>query len=409
MMSSFAYLAIAGSGERVQGTLSSHDRREAVRKLLDMGLHPLSVEDRHDAQQAPSAAELWRRWAYRVRVTDLAVFTRQLASLLHAGLPMVQALTTLRRQCDHRGLVRVLEDIEGTIGRDGSSLAEALDQHPRIFDPVYRGLIRAGEEGGHLVEVLQNMASHLARAAKLRGQVVGAFIYPIFLLVLGSVAVFVLMTFVIPQFQDLFVSFGQDLPLPTQVLVAISGFMAAWWWAVLAGLLAGCLLGLLMLRRPPVRERFDRWLLTLPVFGPMFLKLEVARIARTLGELLAGGVRIIQALRVTGETARNLAIRRTFATMASEVATGKPLAEAMQQSDVYPAMVISLVQTGEETGDLAEMLGELAAIYEEEAERAVNGSVKLLEPTLIVVMGLVIAGIVAAVILPIFQSSALVG
>lgn len=409
-MSQFSYLAIRGGGQRVSGTLRSRDRHEAVRKLMEMGYHPLTIETAGNSTgggiQFKHAVFLC---IHRVRTIDLAVFTRQLASLLKAGLPVLQALSTLRKQVDHKGLVRVIEDMEASIGQDAMSLGEALAEHPKVFDPVYRGLVRSGEESGRLVEVLENLADHLSKSAKLRGQVLGAFIYPIFLLLIGTTAIFVLMTCVIPKFQELFDSLGQQLPLPTIVLIAISGFLENWWWAVVGGLTVAVLAGMAALRHQHLREQVDRTLLRLPVLGGMFLKLEVARVAHTLAALLQGGVRIIEALRVTGETARNTAIRRTFEPMTQAVSTGQTLAEAVEKAKVYPPMVLNLIRTGEDTGELPEMLQELAAIYEDEAERAVNGAVKLLEPTLIVVMGLIIAGIVAAVILPIFHSSAIIG
>ena len=405
-MSRFSYQAVMGTGEHVDGTVHSRDRLEAVRKVRSLGYHPIRVERVRSGSERGLAPS---RWLGRIKVSDLAVFTRQLASLLHAGLPMVQALTTLRQQSTSPRLGLVVHDIEESLARDGGSLADALENHPRAFNPVFRGLVRAGEEGGNLVAVLSNLARHLSQSAKLQGQVVSAFIYPLFLAILGSAAVFVLMAFVIPRFEVLFASFGRQLPWPTVMLIAVSSFMAAWWWAVLAAGAALAVFGSLLLRRPIVREALDRRLLNVPVLGLMFLRLEVARIARTLGALVDGGVRILDALRITADIAKNLAVKQSFATVIQGVAGGEPLADLFDQTGLYPPVVVNLVRTGETTGELPEMLQELAAIYEDEAERAVTGAVKLLEPMLIVVMGGVIAGIVAAVILPIFQASALAG
>jgi general secretion pathway protein F len=268
--------------------------------------------------------------------------------------------------------------------------------------------VRSGEEGGNLADVLNDLGKHLARSARLRGQVLGALIYPGFLLLLGATAVFVLTAFVIPRFQELFESFGQDLPRPTRLLIALSSFMSTWWWAVLAGLAAAMLSAWGLLRRAAVRLSADRLLLRLPVVGPMFLKVEISRIARTLSALVGGGVAILSALRITGETVRNLAVRATFGPMISGVSTGQAVATAASKAGLYPPLMINLIRTGEDTGELPEMLTELAGIYEEEAERAVSGAVRLLEPALIVVMGAVITGIVAAVMLPVFQANAMV-
>ena len=294
------------------------------------------------------------------------------------------------------------------MSRDAGTLSEALDEHPRVFDAVYRGLVRSGEEGANLVSQLNHLARHLAQGAKLRGQVLGAFIYPLFLLVLGLTAIFVLMTFVIPRFEELFDSFGQELPRATQILIALSDFLAEWWWSVLAGFVLGVVALCVGLRKASVRQTVHRFLLRAPVLGPMYTKIEVARVARTLGALLESGVQILEALRITGGTVKNLVLKSTFFEMIQDVSSGKSLADGFEKSGYYPPMMVDLIRTGEETGEVSEMLRELSEIYEGEAERAVTGAVKLLEPLLIVVMGLMIAGIVVAVILPIFQSNTVV-
>jgi len=346
-MTRFAYSAILESGRRVSGTVSSLDRREAIRRLLQRGYHPVTVEP----LKKGSTSEGWlgRNAFNRVTRSDLAVLTRQLASLLKAGLPVTAALEMLRQQVQHRRLERIVRDVEEKLRRDGGGLADALDEHPHVFDAVYRGLVRSGEQGGNLITVLNDLSVVLARSAKLRSQVWAAFIYPIFLLLLGGAAVFILMTFVIPR----------------------------------------------------------RGVLALPILGGMFTKLEVSRIARTLSALLAGGVRILDALHITGQTARNLAIRATFAPMIRRVSGGEGLGEAVAKAGLFPALMVNLIRTGEQTGELPAMLGELAEIYDAEAERAVAGAVKLLEPTLIILMGGLIATIVAAVMLPIFQANAM--
>jgi len=404
-MTRFNYAAILESGRRVSGTISSLDRRQAIRQLLQRGYHPLAVEP----LKKGSTGESWlsRNVYSRVTRSDLAVLTRQLASLLKAGLPMTGALGMLRQQIQHRRLERIVRDIEEKLRRDGGGLADALDEHPHVFDAVYRGLVRSGEQGGDLIKVLNNLSAVLARLAKLRGQVWAAFIYPIFLLLLGGAAVFILMTFVIPRFQELFESFGQALPAPTRALIAVSSFMAQWWPVLLLGL-AGCALAAVAaLKRPAVRERLDRGVLALPILGGMFTKLEVSRIARTLSALLGGGVRILDALSITGQTARNLAIRATFSPMIRLVSAGENLGDAVAKAGLYPPLMVNLIRTGEQTGELPSMLGELSEIYDTEAERAVAGAVKLLEPTLIILMGGLIAMIVAAVMLPIFQANAM--
>lgn len=406
-MSRYSYVAILETGQRVNGTLQARDRHDALRQLLHRGCHPLSVMT--DANSHAQGRRFIGEILHRISRSDLAVFTRQLSSLLKAGLPLIQALTTLRHQCGNPRLVHILQDVEEKLTRDGGTFAEALEDYPHTFSAVYRGLVHSGEEGGNLVPTLGDLAKHLGQSAKLRRQVWGAFIYPIFLLILGSTAVFVLMAFVIPRFQELFASFGGRLPTPTRILIAVSDFLASWWWTVLLGLSVGILLVFASLRNIAVREKIDRSILRIPVLGPMLCKLETAQIAHTLAVLLNSGIPILEALRITGATVKNLAFRVTFNFVVHDVSTGEGLAPAMAKSGIYPSLVINLIRTGEETGELPEMLEELSDIYEDEAERAVTGAVKLLEPVLICVMGGVIAGIVAAVILPIFRTNIMTG
>lgn len=405
-MLQFRYTAVLDSGEAVAGQIQCPDRAAAIRRVIEMGYHPVSVDSEVETKSAGAQLGRWyERIAHRIGTRQLAIFTRQLASLLKAGLTLIHALKTLSRQCENRRLTQIITEIESTISRDAAGFAEALERHPDVFSPVYRGLVRAGENGGTLAETLADLATHLAQAAKLRGQVMGAFIYPIFLLILGTAAIFVLLSFVIPKFQVLFTSLGQQLPLPTRILVTVSGFFEHWWPAVLVAIVAGVVAVVMLLRREEQRKAFDRRVLRLPVLGGMVLRLEIARVSRSLAALMGSGVPILLALEITADTARNTLIQQSFHDIRESVSTGQTLAEAFEKTGVYPPLVLNLIGTGEDTGELPQMLDELASIYQEEADRAVEGAVKLLEPLLIVFMGLIIAGIVAAVILPIFQAN----
>ncbi len=405
-MTRFVFAGITSAGERVSGQIKSPDRYRAIETLLGRGIHPVDVDS--EIGEAMGAMTIVRSFRNRVSVSDLAVFTRQFAALIKAGMPVVQALSTIKGQTNSTGLKRVAGEVGDLLSREGATLTLALRDYPRVFDPLYTSLVHAGEESGNLAQSLRNLADYLSQASRLRRHVIGAFIYPAFLLILGLTAVFVLMVAVIPRFQELFDSFGQDLPAATQALIAGSAFLSQWWPAVLVGL-AGLIGGVVMaMRAHAIRLRLDRLVLRCPVVGPLMLKIEMARMARTLGEMLAGGVSILHALKVTGQVAKNRALRGSFGPMIKAVSTGESVAFAMNRSGLYPPMVLSLVKTGESTGQLPEMLGELSSIYEEEAERAVAAAVKLLEPILIVVMGGVIACIVAAIMLPIFQANSMV-
>jgi type II secretory pathway component PulF len=399
-VSRFAYTARLTSGQRVVGKIRSSERRDALRRLLELGYHPIALVS-SEAEGAKKG--LFRRGG--VGLTHVAILTRQLSVLLKAGMTLVNAIDTLRQHCSNRRLTAVLGDVRDLMTQDATTFGEALSNHPVVFDAVYCGLVRAGEESGSLPEVLAGLANHLTRSARLRGQTINAFIYPVFLLLLGATAVLVLMTFVIPRFQELFASFERQLPLPTRMLIATSDFLATWWWVLLLALVAAAGIGLWALRRERVRRRVDAFALRLPVLGGVFLKLELSRISRTLAQLMDHGVRILEALKITTQTARNLSVKETFAEISRGVSQGRTLAEGLANAKLYPPIMVNLVRTGEETGALPEMLSEVAAIYEEEAERSVSGAVKLLEPILILAMGLIIAGIVAAVMLPVFQAN----
>jgi type II secretory pathway component PulF len=401
----FAYTAVTDTGKRTSGTLRSQDRREALAQIVSRGMHPLLVEAVADDGLAKGS---WRSPFRRVKTQELAVFARQLAALLKAGLPVVQALSTLRTQCQSKVLKAVLEDIEDTLHQEGGTLADVMGKHPKVFSGVFQGLIRAGEEGGNLVKVLSNLAEYLGKSAKLRGQVVAAFVYPAFIMLMGITAVFALMTFVIPRFQELFLSFGQQLPWPTRMLLAVSGFLGRWWYLVLAGFGAAVLSLVGMFRRPALRLRADRAVLRVPVFGQLLLKMEIARICRTLGTLLESGVEILESIRVTGQAVANRFVGQTFPELLKAVAGGEPLAAAIEKPGIFPPMLVNLVRTGEETGELPAMLSELADIYEDETERVVGGAVKLVEPLLIVIIGGVVAAIVAAIMLPVFEINVMV-
>jgi general secretion pathway protein F len=404
-MSIFTYAAVTESGQRKRGTVRSQTSGEATRKLLQMGYHPFSLEPERQS-----------RWGTRllpqrrgVRTTDLAVVTRQMASLLHAGLPLLQTLQTLRRQCAVPRLASAIDGIAESLAQGAATLSDAMEQYPAVFNPVYRGLVRSGEQSGTLPEVMSKLAKHLSQSARLRGQVAGAFVYPAFLLLLGLIAIFVLMTFVVPRFREMFASFGQDLPWPTKALIAASGFMAGWWHLAIAAVLSATALAVLLLRRPTVRREFDRRVLRVPVVGPVLAKVEVARVASTFASLLNSGIPLLDALAITRDTARNRAFVGSFTHLIRGVGAGQTLAASMETSGMYPVLAVNLVRTGEETGELPEMLAELSVILEEDAERTVSSAVKLLEPILILTLGGVIAGIVAAVILPIFRANAMVG
>lgn len=399
-MAQFTYIARASSGELASGVLSARDRHDALRRVLGLGYHPVDVRD------AGSGAA--QRGRASVSNAEVAAFSRRLGALLRAGLAMVPALRAVREQLRDRAMIGVVQDMIVRIEHDASGLSEAMASHPRVFDPVYQGLVRSGELSGQLKTSLDEAADYLTHAHRLRLQVRNATIYPAVLTVAGVASVVALMTSVVPRFKTLFESFGQQLPLPTRVLIDVSTFCSAWWWAVLLAAGALVLAVWSAMRRPSTRLAIDRALLHAPIVGDVLMKIEIARLARTLAQLLGARVPLLEALRLSSKVCRNHALRATFGPLAAGVSDGRPLAACMAEAGVYPSMMLAMVRTGEQTGQLPGMLRELGEMYEHEAEHAVSGAVKLLEPVLIVSLGAVVAGIVAAIMLPVFSASALV-
>ncbi len=337
-----------------------------------------------------------------VPLKDLAVFTRQFSVMIDAGLPILQCLEVLAGQAQNkvfqRTLTAVRDDVEA-----GSSLAGALRKHPRVFDDLYCNLVAAGEAGGILDTILQRLAAYLEKLLKLRRAVRSALTYPAAVIVIAGIVVWVILTYVIPTFRDLFSELGATLPLPTRIVIALSNFLGRYGWIVL-GLLA---LAFFALRRWYKTTRSGRWtvdrlLLRTPVLGGVLRKIAVARFCRTMATLISSGVPIIEALEVTAKTSGNAVVEEAVLKVRTEVEAGRGIAESMDRTGVFPAIVTHMVSVGEQTGALDTMMNKVAEFYEEEVDAAVEGFMALIEPAMIAFLGLVIGSIVVSMYLPIF-------
>ncbi|MEM1330076.1 MAG: type II secretion system F family protein [Planctomycetota bacterium] len=400
MSSRFAYDAIDGTGSRVSGVLRGVDRRDAISRLVRRGEHPTSVVERPLGSTGIKG---------RVSKMDLAVFTGQLAAVVRAGLPLLAALATIRPQLSNSLLREVVDEIGVSLSEDSVAFADTLSEHPSVFDAVYVGLVHAGEQGGRLPDALDEIAVYLRRSARVQSQVISACVYPSFLLLMGLVAVGALLVFVVPKFEALFESLGGELPLPTRVLLGASSLLTTYWLALLLPVSAAIVLAGWASGRPGTRAFVDAALLRVPGLRSLVTKLETARVARTLGSLLNGGVAVVSALTTTAGAARNTVFQRAINAAARSVEQGGTIHEGMAASGVFPNLMLSLTRTGEGSGDLPGMLSQISEIYDEETELALSNLVKLLEPVLITLIGIVVAGIVASVMLPVFQSSEIVG
>jgi type IV pilus assembly protein PilC len=344
-----------------------------------------------------------------VPLKDLAVFTRQFSVMIDAGLPILQCLEILAGQAQNkvfqRTLMAVRDDIEA-----GSSLAGALRKHPMVFDDLYCNLVAAGEAGGILDTILQRLAAYLEKIVKLRRAVRSALTYPAAVIVIAGIVVWVILTYVIPTFRDLFAELGAALPLPTRIVIALSNLLARFGLFVLVLLV----LAFVAVRRwykttRTGRMTIDRLLLRTPILGGVLRKIAVARFCRTMATLISSGVPIIEALEVTAKTSGNAVIEEAILKVRTEVEAGRGIAESMDRTGVFPAIVTHMVSVGEQTGALDTMMNKVAEFYEEEVDAAVEGFMALIEPVMIAFLGLVIGSIVVSMYLPIFELVSKIG
>jgi len=344
----------------------------------------------------------------KVKQRSIAIFTRQLATMIDAGLPLVQSLEILSSQQEHnlfKNIIReIREDVEG-----GSTFAAALKKHPGTFDDLYTNLVVAGEEGGILDTILIRLASYIEKAETLRKKVKSALVYPSTIVGVAVIVVMILMIFVIPVFETMFSSAGQTLPLPTLIVLTMSKLIKKY----VVIIIPLCILIAFLLKKYHQTENgralMDRLLLKLPVFGPLFQKIAVARFSRTLGTLVSSGVPILDGLTIVSKTAGNKTIETAILSARTSIREGETIAEPLGRSEIFPPMVIQMISVGESTGALDSMLSKIADFYEEEVDVAVGNLTSLLEPFLMIFLGVVIGGVVISMYLPIFQMASAVG
>jgi type II secretory pathway component PulF len=404
-MPQFRYSAKAESGEALKGVVEAADRSHALQQLKAMGYYVLAVGE--PRQRNGWSERLAARGLGRISGRDVALLTRQLANLLSAGLLVTQSLRILARQAERPALGQLLETLAARV-EGARMLSAAMAEHPQVFSPQYTSIVRAGEEGGTLPAALMQLAEYLQTEVKFREQVRSALLYPAFLCVSALAVVVVLMTFVIPRFLSLFAMFGQDLPLPTRILIGTSSFMGTWWPALAAALAVLVLGWAQVLRSEPGRLHWHRTKLRLPILGAASHKAEMAVFSQTLAALTRSGVQIVQALQIAGETLGNRFLAGHVRKITEAVREGSPLNEAMRRQGVFPEVLVSMTAVGEESGQLDDLVASAAEVLREESQRSIQRLTMLLEPTLILVLGGLVALIVAAILLPVFSSSALV-
>jgi general secretion pathway protein F len=403
----YRYKAATGSGEVVEGTLEANLRAQAVERLRERGLLPIRVDETARAERRLSIARGSRRGP-RIRHEQILVFTRELATLLQAGLPLFQALTTLAMIAEDPAFVVVLERVRARI-QQGASLADALEQEKGTFSGLYVSLVRAGEAGGALEGVLVGLAAHLERSKEVRDSVASALLYPAILLFASLVSVLLLLGYVVPQFMDLFEGMGQELPLPTRVTIAVGQFVQRYGWVFPVAVVGVILVARRALRDPRVRLFWDQRVLSLPLVGELVRKTEVARVSRTLGALLHNGVPLLKGLAIVRGTAGNEVIGRALEETAVRVKEGRNLAAPLAEAGCFPTFAVHMIRVGEESGRLDEMLTQVAQVYERDTQTTLKRLLTVLEPLLILVLGAIIAGIVMSILVAILGINEMVG
>jgi type IV pilus assembly protein PilC len=390
----FEYKGKTLAGAAVQGTLKAKSKADLERVLRQNRILVTSVSKK--------AAELNLRLGTGIKKIEISRFTRQFATMIGAGLPMVQCLEILGGQTENKELGKIIRDVkEGVQG--GATLSEALSRHPKIFDQLYVNMVEAGEVGGALDAILVRLAVYREKADQLIRKVKGAMVYPSVIVFVATAVTIGMLTFIVPVFAKMFGGLNAELPGPTKAVLLVSNFLKSNFLYLIIGL-GGCLGGFLWWKRTPSGAlSFDRFLLVTPVFGNLARKSAVARFTRTLGTLLASGVSILEALEITGKTAGNLVIANAINRSVVSIAEGETITGPLKASGVFPPMVTQMISVGEKTGGLDDMLNKIADFYDEEVDEAVSALTSVIEPIIIVIMGVVIGAILIAMYLPMFD------
>jgi len=348
------------------------------------------------------------RGGRKVNEKDITFFTRQLATMLKAGVPLLQSFEIVARGHSNARFSRLMMDIKGQI-EAGSSMAQAFRAHPGHFDDLYCNLVAAGEASGTLDAILDRLATYKEKILAIKGKIKSALFYPISVVTVAIVVVWIIMVWVIPSFKSVFRSFGADLPAPTLIVMAVSEFVVAWWWLAFLVLIATIVgVGVMMRRSATFRYGVDRMMLKIPIIGPVLEKATIARWTRTLQTMFAAGVPLVESLDAVGGAAGNLVYAAATRKIQTEVSTGTSLTNSMGNTGLFPTMVLQMIQIGEESGSLDNMLGKVADYFEREVDDAVAALSSLLEPIIIVFLGVVIGGLVVAMYLPIFKLGSVV-
>jgi len=397
-MNTFSYQARDASGKIVSGIQDALNEDNAVTSLMSRGLMVLSLQQK-------AAVSRSRKKTWTVKETDLVLFTRQLSTMIEAGISLVQAMTALYDQCDpkrQRNLRHIISDVTTRV-QGGETFNESIAKHPRVFDRLFVSMVKAGEHGGLLAEILDRLAGFLEASARLRKKVKSAMTYPVIVICIAFAITIFLLVKVVPIFGEIFKDFGAKLPAPTQFLIDVSDFMRSEWYFLIL-IFGGTFFGIRTFLRSTRGKQFaDRWKLKLPIFGPLIHKICMSRFSRTFAQLIRSGVPILEVLDIVGGASGNHVVEMSIKGVSEDVEKGDNLSVALSKKPIFPPMMLRMVSAGEATGKIDTMLEKMADFWDEEIEAMLDALTSLIEPLLIVFLGVIVGGIVIAMFLPIFK------
>ena len=390
----------AAGGDIKQGTIELAKKEDVIAFLHKQKLIPVVVREK--------SRQFNIQFGTGITTRDIVIFTRQFATMINSGLPLVQSLDILAEQTENASLAKVLREVLYDV-ESGHTLAAAIAKHPKVFTELFCNMVAAGEAGGILDTILLRLATFLEKNDALIRKIKGAMVYPSVIFTVAGMAIVILLIFVIPTFQTMFESAGIPLPLPTRIVIGMSAFLQAYWWACLAGIVGGAFALRATYATPGGELAIDRILLTLPIIGDLQRKAAVSRFTRTLGTLVSSGVSILEGLEITAKTAGNRVIHDAIMRSRTSIAGGETIAGPLKESGVFPPMVVQMINVGEQTGGLDTMLTKIADFYDDEVDAAVEVLLAAMEPIMIVVLGVVVGGMIVAMYLPIFDMINAVG
>jgi type II secretory pathway component PulF len=397
-MPTFRYRAKRDTGDTTEGTIEAQTEEGAIESINQMGYFPIRIEE-VSSRSEPSSPGLF---SGRIRSRDITTFSRQLSSLLRSGVPILHGLDVISKQSGNSNFKRILNHISGEI-REGTSFSSSLANYPAIFSPLYLAMVRAGESSGAMEEALSKIADYRKKQEEIFSRVRMALTYPAFMAIVGVITTIFMLTFVMPRLMEMFSNMGQDLPVATRIVLSASSWLRHYWFWILLGLIFVFLVIKQEAKRKTQRLIFDLFKLRLPILGDFLLKVELARFCRTLELLAKSGISILEAIKIAAHVFDNGAIKEEIVCSCEKVEQGGSFGDSLQESKLLPLFMSNLIVVGEESGRLDESLAEVASSYERDTDEAIRVSTALLEPLMILTVGLVVGFIVIAMLLPIFQ------